>query len=136
MPLLKMTLTLAVFALVAACATPSQMTTGPSVLGANGQVEVNQGPNGNTLVKVTINHLASPDKVAPGAKVYVVWIQSTDGGTQQNVGQIQISGDEKGVLETLTPFKSFIVTVTAEPASSATTPTSNPVLTTRIVGKS
>lgn len=116
-----------------ACATPSLMVAGPSVLGAEGQVEVKKGPNGNSLVKVVIHHLASPDKVAPGAKVYVVWIQSVDGGSQQNVGQIELNSNQEGVLETVTPFKSFIVTVTAEPASSATSATGSSVLTTRIV---
>ena len=120
------------FLSLAACATPAQMTTGPTVLGADGQVKVAEGPNGNTLVKILIHHLAAPEKVSPGATVYVAWIQSGEGGLPQNVGQIQLTADQEGMLETVTPFKSFTVTVTAEPAPTATTPSGNPVLTTKI----
>jgi hypothetical protein len=119
----------------AGCATPSQMTTGPSVLGADGQVKVTDGPNGNTVVKIKIQHLAPASKVVAGATVYVAWIQATEGGTQQNIGQIQLNADEEGTLETVTPFKGFTVTVTAEPTATATTPGSNPVLITKIVSK-
>ena len=125
---------LAVLAL-AACATPAQMTTGPSVLGAEGQVNVADGPNGNTLVKVVIHHLAAPEKVSPGATVYVAWIQSAEGGTQQNVGQIQLDGNQSGRLDTVTSFKNFTMTVTAEAAATASTPTGNPVLSTKIASK-
>ena len=94
------------FALLAlmACATPSQMTTGPQVLGAEGEVKTAEGPNGNTLVKIAIHHLASPAQINPGATVYVAWIQSSEGGAQQNVGQIQLNSAKEGVLETVTPF--------------------------------
>ena len=134
MRLSNLTLIFSILAVVG-CATPSQMTTGPSVLGADGQVNVAEGPNGNTLVKIVIHHLASPGKVSAGATVYVAWIQASEGGAQQNVGQIKINTDEEGMLETLTPFKRFTVTVTAESAPTAATPTGNPVLTTVIAAK-
>ncbi len=54
--------------LLAACATPAQMTTGPSVLGAEGQVNV-----------------------ADGATVYVAWIHSTE-GTSLRVPQPGMTG--------------------------------------------
>ena len=126
------TLSFALLSLLVACATPAQMTTGPSTLGADGQVKVAEGPNGNTLVKIAIHHLADPAAVKAGSTVYVAWIQSAEGGQQQNVGQIQLNADKEGVLETVTPFKAFTVTVTPEPLSTATTPSGNPVLTTRI----
>ncbi len=129
-------LILAVLALfVTACVTSSEMTTGPSVLGADGQVDVADGPNGNTLVKVSIRHLAPAERVSAGATVYVAWIQSGDGGSQQNVGQIRLDGDRAGMLETVTPFKTFTLTVTAEPLATAATPTANPVLTAKIAPK-
>jgi hypothetical protein len=128
----KNMLGLTLLGLMAACATPAQMTTGPSVLGADGQVKVAEGPNGNTLVKIAIQHLAEPEKVSAGATVYVAWIQSGEGGSQQNVGQIQLNANREGMLETVTPFKAFTVTVTAEPTATAATPTGNPVLTTKI----
>ena len=127
-------LILAVFAL-SACATPAQMTTGPSVLGAEGQVKVADGPNGNTLVNILIHHLAAPEKVSPGATVYVAWVQASEGGSQQNVGQIQLDSNQSGRLDTVTSFKNFTVIVTAEPVATAATPTGNPVLSTKISGK-
>ena len=129
------TMVFALLALVGGCATPAQMTTGPQVLGADGQVKVADGPNGNTLVRIAIQHLADPAAVKAGSTVYVAWIQSSEGGQQQNVGQIQLNANKEGMLETVTPFKSFTVTVTAEPLSTAMAPSSNPVLTTKIAGK-
>ncbi len=121
--------------IITACVTSSEMTTGPSVLGADGQVNVADGPNGNTLVKVAIRHLAPAEKVAAGATVYVAWIQSGEGGSPQNVGQIRLDDDRAGVLETLTPFKTFTLTVTAEPLATAASRTSPPVLTAKIAPK-
>lgn len=131
----KLSLAFAILGLISACATPSQMSTGPQVVGAEGEVKVAEGPNGNTLVRIAIHHLADPEKVSLGATVYVAWIQSSEGGVQQNVGQIQLNANQEGLLETVTPYKGFTVTVTAEKASTCTTPSSNPVLTTRIAAK-
>ncbi len=111
------------------------MTSGPQVLGAEGEVKVAEGPNGNTLVKISIHHLADPGKVTPGGTVYIAWIQSGEGGPTQNVGQIQLNANKEGVLETVTPYKAFTVTVTAEALATAVTPSSNPVLTTKIAAK-
>ena len=127
-----LTTTFAVVMLLGGCATPSAMSTGPTVIGAEGEVKVADGPNGNTKVKVVIHHLAAAEKVASGATVYVVWIQPTGGGASQNVGQITLDADRVGVLETLTPFKAFTVTVTPEPLATALAPSSNPVLSTQI----
>ncbi len=131
----KLTLAFSLCGLIVGCATPSQMTSGPQVLGAEGEVKVAEGPNGNTLVKIAIHHLADPAKVNAGATVYVAWIQSSEGGPVQNVGQIQLNAQKEGLLDTLTPFKAFTVTVTAEQDSAAVTPSSNPVLTTKIAAK-
>lgn len=121
--------------LACACATPSQMAAGPTVLGAEGEVKVADGPNGNTQVRVIIHHLADAAAVNPAGTVYVVWIQPAEGGLPQNVGQIQLDKDRVGKLEVVTPFKSFKVTVTSEPTSTATSPSSNPVLSTAISAK-
>ena len=125
--------TIAILVMISGCAAPAQMTAGPQVLGAEGEVKAAAGANGNTQVKIVIRHLADPEKIKPGATVYVAWIQPKDGGLPQNAGQIQLTNNQEGQLDTITPFRSFRVTVTAEQTATATSPSSNSVLTTDIV---
>lgn len=129
------TLAFAAVALLSACAGPAKMTAGPTVLGAEGEVKVAEGPNGNTQVRIVIQHLADPSAVTPGGTVYIAWIQPAEGGLPQNMGQIQLDQNKEGKLETITPYKAFTVTVTAERLATASAPSSNPVLTTRIAAK-
>lgn len=128
----KILLTVVVSFFLNACATQAAMKPGPQVLGAEGQVKVSKGDNGNTLLKISIRHLAPAEQVTPGGTVYVAWVQPKDGGPAQNVGQIQLTDNRERLLETVTPFKDFTVTVTSEKNATPTTPSSNPVLTTVI----
>ncbi len=125
----KVVLSVVVSIFLTGCAARAAMVPGPTVLGAEGQVKVAKGDNGNTMVKISIRHLAPAEQVTPGGTVYVAWVQPKDGGPAQNVGQIQLTANREGLLETITPFKDFTVTVTSEQLPTATTPSSNPVLT-------
>ena len=114
---------------VAACAgpTPVPMLTAPQTPAAQGTVVAEAAENGNTRLTVEVKHLAPPERVAPGAKVYVVWAQPQGSGPQ-NVGALRVGGDLTGRLVTITPFASFQVLVTAEEFPTATAPRGPTVL--------
>jgi hypothetical protein len=90
-------------------------------------VALAQVNNDNTMMKLEVDHLAEPDKMAPGASTYVVWIQSTP-GQAQNVGALMVDNDRRGRLETVTPHREFQLFVTAESAATAAAPTSERLL--------
>ena len=81
---------------------------------AVGEVAATAGPNGNTQLAITVRHLAPPANVTPGATVYVVW--ATELGAEpapRNLGALRVDNNLNGRLETLTPLRSFDITITA-----------------------
>jgi hypothetical protein len=107
------------------------LNTSDSVQAATGKVLVGSEKDGNTKVKIEVQHLAPPATVDDGSKAYVVWLQPT-GGDPQNVGVLKVGKDLKAELETRTPFKQFQVIVTAEPVSNVRVPSGPPVMNQQI----
>lgn len=103
---------------------------------AVGVVRTEQTPNQNTEVKLEVEHMAPPNKVAEGAQIYVVWTRPlTEGGQPQNVGSMVVQKDRSASLETKTPLKNFDLMVTPEPHGFVTQPSHEPVLKAKIVPK-
>lgn len=98
------------------------MNASPSVPSSKGELRTSEDDNGNIRLALQVEHLAPPAKVAPDATVYVTWIQP---GSEfiQNVGALKIGDDLTAKLETLTPYRSFALTVTPEPSSRVSKPT-------------
>jgi hypothetical protein len=85
--------------------------------------------DGNTKLTVEVEHLAPPEKLARGARVYVVWAKPHMGDDKpQNLGAFTVDKDRKGKLETLTSLRKFEVVITPESSSQAEKPTHAPVL--------
>lgn len=116
--------------LAAACAhgQTTNLQTAAGAPAAVGQVETEVGDNGNTEVKVEVEHLAPPEKVKSGASVYVVWAKPHTDEKAQNLGALAVDADRKGKLETKTPLKQFDVLVTPEASASVDAPTNDPVM--------
>ena len=121
---------LAALALAACGAGPTvvPMLNAPQTPAAQGTVSASFTENGNTRVMVEVQHLAPPDRVTSGAKVYVVWINPPN-GRPQNAGALQVGPDLTGRLDTITPYPSFEVYLTAEDAPTAAAPHGPRVLT-------
>jgi hypothetical protein len=107
------------------------MAAAARVPAAEGKVQVAAEKNGNHDVKVEVQHLAPPDKVADGAAAYVVWIKPEQ-GAPQNVGVLKVDENLQGNLETKTDYRTFEVMVTAERDANATAPTGTPVMRTNV----
>lgn len=99
---------------------------------AQGTVTATSTDNNNTAVVVDVHHLASPERVQPGATTYVVWARDTGRDTYQNLGALRVDGELHGRLRTVTPLRSFDVLVTAEASPTVTTPASKSVLSATI----
>jgi hypothetical protein len=121
-------------ALGGGCATDRatwSMDTAQSVPAAEGKVKVANQKDGNTKVKVEVEHLAPPTSVADSGGAYVVWI-APENGSPQNVGVLDVGSNRKGKLETKTAFKEFTVKVTLEKSPAATTPRGATMMKTHI----
>jgi hypothetical protein len=120
---------------VAGCSTVSQeLETAPELMTASGQVKVTGSDEQNQKVKIDVKHLARPERVQPGAKVFVLWAQPTEpkGSPVQNLGAFSVDEDLRAALEAKTPYSKFDVFVTAEPGREATSPTGKRLLWSRI----
>jgi hypothetical protein len=95
---------------------------------AEGKVSTGKGDNDNTAVRVEVKHLAPPSRVAPGAMIYVVWVQPL-GQSIQNVGALKLNDDLVGRLDFVTPHKTFRVVVTPETQATLETPSHHAVFT-------
>jgi len=103
------------------------MTAASIVPGARAEVAISKDSNGNTKLKMSVQHLANLENLTPRAAAYVVWLQGR-GGNAENQGQLKMDKSLKATFETVTPFKSFDVFITAEQDSRATGPSGPEVL--------
>lgn len=103
------------------------LTAASSVPAARGEVDIGQDKNGNTRVKVEVEHLAAPGNLSPPKTVYVMWFQER-GGEALNQGQLKIDKKLKATFQTVTPVKSFDLFVTAESDPSIKSPQGAEVL--------
>ena len=104
------------------------LVTSPAIPAAQGHLKVAAEKNGNTKLRVEVEHLAPPAAINQEASAYVVWLRPA-AGFPQNIGVLNLNDKREGKLVTQTPFKSFEVTVTAEMSPYATAPSSDRVMT-------
>ena len=103
------------------------MTAASIVPGARGEVEIGRDKNGNTSLKVKVQHLANLENLTPRAVAYVIWLQER-GGTSENLGQLKVDKNLNGSFETVSPSKNFDLWVTAEQDVRAKSPSGQEVL--------
>ncbi|RZA06517.1 MAG: hypothetical protein EOP11_10185 [Proteobacteria bacterium] len=105
------------------------MNVDPSVPAAHGEVQAKESDNGNTEVRLKVEHLARPEALGSEAKTYVVWVQdSATGEHVQNLGALKVNDSLKGSIRALTPLKRFDIFVTPEPLATAESPSGERVL--------
>jgi hypothetical protein len=103
------------------------MTAAPIVPGARGDVDISKDQNGNTKMKMKIQHLANAESLTPPAAGYVIWLQERD-GNPENEGQLKVNKNLEATYETVTSLKNFSVFVTAEQDLKAKSPSGSEVL--------
>jgi hypothetical protein len=84
--------------------------------GANAEIEIRETPAGNRLVNLDVQWLPPPERIAPGANAYTVWIVP-EVGAPVPAGRLEYDeGDRRGDLSITTPYERFTILITAEDA--------------------
>ncbi|MEP7347583.1 MAG: hypothetical protein ABI877_20100 [Gemmatimonadaceae bacterium] len=131
---------IAAAAMVAALATVScsraqeqPLSVSPDLPAAAATAKVSATDNGNTKIELVVNHLAMPERVAPGATVYVVWVRGNEAlDRPQNIGALKVDSDLNGKLTAVTPLLAFELFVTPESMQDVTDPAGKHVLFTTV----
>jgi hypothetical protein len=115
----------------------SEALTGPSevrfsrsliVPAADGMAEVRRDENGNAQIDIKVDHLAPPERIAPGATSYVVWVKPMRGDMKfQNLGALRVDPNLSGELRAITSLRHFQLIITPEAAVMVQVP-SGPVV--------
>jgi outer membrane protein OmpA-like peptidoglycan-associated protein len=85
----------------------------PLLADARGEATV-QVKRGSTIIDARFSRVPPPTRFGPQYLTYVAWAISTD-GRPQNLGEISLSGSDKGRLSASTSLQAFAIIVTAEP---------------------
>ena len=75
--------------------------------------KINKDKQNNFKISISANYLASPDRLTPPMKTYVVWIVTKENGVT-NIGQMKSENAKKNTLETLSTFEPLEIFITAE----------------------
>jgi hypothetical protein len=119
------------FATAAFAAKKFPLAAASVVPAAKGSVEIGHDRNGNTEIKLTVEHLANPTSLSPSQANYVVWLQDKNSGPE-NRGELRVNGKLEGTFQTVTPRKNFDLFVTGENDGTATSPSGPEVLRTTV----
>lgn len=117
------------------CATNVRFLQSSVVPAAEGTVKVKKDNNKNYDIKISLSHLAEPDRLLPSKNTYVVCMESNDEVTK-NIGQIKssaafLTGKLKGSFETVSALKPTKIFISAEDDGSVQYPGMQVVLTTQ-----
>ncbi len=107
------------------------LTASSIVPAAQGIVDIGKDRNGNTELKVQVEHLARPDNLTPSESVYIVWFQDHE-SPAENQGELKVNNKLQGTFQTVTPHKTFDLFVTAEQDKTVKAPAGPEVLRARI----
>ena len=111
-------------ALATACGggTLIPLETTPRTPAAIGTINVDHGPNNNTVGKLHVEHLAPPGAIRNDLSVYVAWVRPMGASSWQNVGQLMVGESREGNLRLKVPQQQFELLVSAEGSGDATQP--------------
>ncbi len=113
--------------LFASCADTINFPVSTVVPAANANAKVKKDDNNNYVINLEVENLASPDRLTPAKKMYVVWIETADNGIK-NMGQLATSKSNHASLKAVTPFKPRQIIITAEDEATLSSPSSQEVL--------
>jgi len=87
---------------------------------ATGRVELTYDKN-NTL-DIRMENLPEPSSINPQYSRYVLWVATPDRQSIVNAGQLRVDETKKAQIKSLTPFREFILFITAESRGDAQSP--------------
>ena len=120
-----------IFCTLVCAAKDFPLTASSIVPAAKGSAHVGKDRNGNTEVKIKVEHLAKPENLSPPQASYIVWLQDKE-SEPENQGELKVNGKLEGSFQTVTPHRSFDLFVTGEKDASVKAPSGPEVLRARI----
>ena len=106
---------------LASCSSEKIFPVSPKTPAAKITVKQKKDKNNNYHISVSAKNLASPDRLEPARKVYVIWITTKNNGIK-NIGQLNNENAENSGLETVTAFEPKEIFITAEEAGNVSYP--------------
>ena len=76
----------------------------------------------NNILEVKLSNVPDPAAIKAGYTRYVLWAATEDREHAVNIGQLRVDEKKNAAIKTLTPLRSFILFITAEPAGDVTSP--------------
>ena len=104
------------------CAKQVRFQALPLLPGGSASVKVNLTFDRNNQLEVKLSNVPEPSSVKPESTRYVLWAATPDRQHVSNLGQLRLDQDRNAQITTLTPLRSFVLFVTAEPAGDVMTP--------------
>jgi hypothetical protein len=126
--IVAMSMAIPAVGLQSGCTTPQAIASVPAI---QGTVLASGDGNGDTSLSLRVRHLAPPSLAAADATLYVAWIQ-TPGAAKHNIGALTLNDRLEGSLDTVTPHRRFLLSVTPEPGGGFEQPTHDPVFTAEV----
>lgn len=107
--------------LLASCGNTVNFPLSSVVPAAEIKVTTKVDKNKNNQIEVVANNMASPDRLNPSRKAYVIW-GVTDDNVLRNLGQLINKNSKKSTFKTSTPFEIIEIFITAEDRGDLTRP--------------
>jgi hypothetical protein len=85
-------------------------------------VKVNLTYDRNNILEVKLSNVPEPSTLKPEYTRYVLWAATPDRQHVVNIGQLRVDEKKNAAITTLTPLRSFVLFITAEPAGDVMTP--------------
>ena len=76
----------------------------------------------NNTIQVQLSNMPEPSGLNPSYTRYVLWVATPDRRAILNAGQLRVDENKKAEIQTLTPFRNFLLFITAEPRGDVTVP--------------
>ena len=97
--------------------------TSSQIPAAEGKARLNKTKNGNIEIKLAIKHLAPPERIIPGANVFMVWVRGLAPDAQaQPLGALRVDKKLSARMTAITVLPSFDLFITCESSPTVTVP--------------
>ena len=94
----------------------------PSLSGLSGSISVERIEGGQRLLVLALERLPPPERIAPGLREFVVWLEDARGG-EVKIGTLRYDREHhSGNLLATTELRAFTVRVTGERDGQTATP--------------
>lgn len=113
--------------MISACSKKVTFPVSDVVPAAEAVVKVDKNDNENYEIELEVSNLASPDRLTPSRRHYVVWMVTKKHGTI-NIGNLNVNRKNNGKLSTSTAYEPIRIFITAEDDSKPVLPSTQVVL--------